>query len=192
MAAGLAVWLPLQLKHNAKKNSEMYALQYPFDGADVSHLQMSKKLRRQVTEELQSHLSANPHDYTEAGNGLNVRFGQIGVTLFTDDDTTPSAEQVFGDAIAPNDVVAEIPYEQLRLSAEAYYNIQGRPLVVVIRSNITERYPRLENDLFVPFDSNLYTTLQTFGVTVNGLEEILQNKESLMELHAKDKHRKIM
>lgn len=190
MVAGLAVWL--QLKHNAKKNREMYALQFPFDGADVSHLQMSKKLRRQVTEELQSQLSANPHDYTEAGNGLNVRFGQIGVTLFTDDDTTPSAEQVFGDAIAPNDVVAEIPYEQLRLSAEAYYNIQGRPLVVVIRSNITERYPRLENDLFVPFDSNLYTTLQTFGVTVNGLEEILQNKESLMELHAKDKHRKIM
>lgn len=192
MVAGLAVWLPLQLKHNAKKNREMYALQFPFDGADVSHLQMSKKLRRQVTEELQSQLSANPHDYTEAGNGLNVRFGQIGVTLFTDDDTTPSAEQVFGDAIAPHDVVAEIPYEQLRLSAEAYYNIQGRPLVVVIRSNITERYPQLENDLFVPFDSNLYTTLQTFGVTVNGLEEILQNKESLMEQHAKDKHRKIM
>lgn len=100
-------------------------MQFPFDGADVSHLQMSKKLRRQVTEELQSQLSANPHDYTEAGNGLNVRFGQIGVTLFTDDDATPSAEQVFGDAIAPNDVVAEIPYEQLRLSAEAYYNIQG-------------------------------------------------------------------
>ncbi len=64
--------------------------------------------------------------------------------------------------------------------------------MVVIRSNITERYPQLENDLFVPFDSNLYTTLQTFGVTVNGLEEILQNKESLMEQHAKDKHRKIM
>lgn len=178
------LWLP-------QKEREFYAENYPFDFNDISHVAMRKKFKEQLQKELTAEAEAYPHRYGEGGNSLLCDFTEKGVTLSleTNPDEKPSADEVFGEGGEDMVHLCDLTYEELNFEAVPHYRKKDRPLFIVVKSRLqpTERLENLGiyNDIHIVLDSNLLATLRHFGVQVENLDYLLENKAQLMKENCK-------
>ncbi len=175
-----------------RKARDFYAENLPFDFTDISHIKMNAKAKAELQQKLVEERQKFPHNYGDGGNGYDVTFTTDGIVLrepiFGMDDA------VFDELLPENPPIITLPYDELRLEAVAFYYPGDYPMVVVIKSRLqpNDRYPReLVNDLHFILDKNLLNTLNTFGVEVENLQYILQNKRQLMEQNCKKGKRQI-
>ena len=176
----------------AKKERDFYAENFPFDMDDVSHLHAYGSKQQKQREELQRQLREErekyPHRYYDAGNGCRVDFTQDGVEILDDEASfsTPGADFVFGEGAETEQVervICKLTYAQLNFEALPYYRKKDHPLTVIIKSRIADSsgLPEdIEADLHLALDVNLLATLQRFGVEVENLQYILDNKAQLI------------
>ena len=68
-----------------KESLQFYSENYPFDFTDVSHLQLSKKVKAEVAESLKKDREEHPDTYGDGGNMFDVKFTEDGVELFEPD-----------------------------------------------------------------------------------------------------------
>lgn len=203
--AGLAGALALN-RWIARKEIDFYAEKLPFDFSDISHTLMRKKLKEQLQQEILKDYADHPDTYADGGNGYDVTFEKGGVSLtlpFDEEETQqiqntpmPSANEVFGEMnqndsretsdnlIVTNKSRLQLSYEELNLEAVAYFRKNCcRPMVIIVKSRIekTDKLPEeFTNDIHIPFDINLFNTLNKYDVKVEGLEYLLENKKQLM------------
>ena len=175
----------------AKKEREFYAENFPFDLDDISHLKTygkkQKKDKDETQEKLREERRKYPHRYFDVGNGYMVNFTESGVELFEEEeDDVPNSNFVFGEG-EENErthLVCTIAYSKLHLEALPYYRKKDHPLTVIIKSRIEDNSglpDEMRNDLHIMLDSNLLATLHHFGVEVENLQYILDNKAQLIK-----------
>lgn len=190
--------LVVALRVLKKLNVAFYCENFPFDFTDLSHARMKKSVKAELQAKLKEERETHPHRYGDGGNGLWAEFGKTGVKLsepsFETDASLPEAEEVFssGDSLVQDkSLVAELSYAQLNFEAVALFNVVHRPLFVVVKSRL-EPIAALpdNNDLHFILDSNLLATLKTFEVPVENLEDILHNKEQILQEHCLKTHKK--
>lgn len=169
-----------------RKARDFYAENLPFDFTDISHLKMDAKTKAELQQRLVEERQKFPHSYGDGGNGYDVTFTAEGIELrepvFEENDV------VFDELQPENPPVITLPYDELKLEAVAFYYQGVNPMIVVIKSRLEQKdyYPReLVNDLHFVLDKNLLNTLETFGVEVENLQYILQNKRQLMAQNCK-------
>lgn len=183
-----------------KKEREFYAKNFPFDFTDVSHIQMRKKFKQQLQEEINAERARNPHRYGDGGNGYTVEFCDMGLKFYDSNllypNSTPSTEEVFGVHDAERDArsfLCTIDYQTLNFEALPFYRKKDHPLTVVIKSRLNasdlpkEFNSEEMNDVHIILDSNLLATLRHFDVPVENLQYILDNKEKLIEENCSNK-----
>lgn len=181
-AVAVCVWLP-------KKEREFYAAHYPFDFNDISHVTLSKKFKEQLQKELKEEAEAYPHRYGEGGNSLLCDFNEKGVSLSLEvnPEEKPSADDVFGEGGEEIAHLCDLTYDELNFEAVPHYRKRDRSLFIVVKSRLqpTEKLEEIGicNDLHIMLDSNLLATLRHFGVQVENLDYLLQNKAQLMAEH---------
>lgn len=188
----LRLWL-------AKKELDFYAKNFPFDFADVSHVRMRKSFKEQLQQMVESERKLYPHRYGDGGNGYEIDFTAHGADFYViyDDDfereqSTPTAENVFGLDEHKRQPRFTLTYAQLNFEAVAIYRKYDHPLTVVIKSRLTsdDTLPsKMINDVHIILDVNLLNTLQTFNVEVANLQYLLDNKERLMKENCKEQKR---
>ena len=174
----------------AKKEREFYAANFPFDLDDISHLKTygkkQKKDKEATQEKLREERRKYPHRYFDVGNGYMVNFAENGVELIEEDDSSlPNSDFVFGEGEenAGTRLVCTIAYQRLHFEALPYYRKKDHPLTVIIKSRIEDNDglpEEMRNDLHIMLDSNLLATLHHFGVEVENLQYILDNKAQLI------------
>lgn len=174
-----------------KKEMAFYAQNLPFDFADVSHIRMRKSFKQQLQQMVQSERTLYPHRYGDGGNGYEIDFTLHGVDFFAiyDDEyeenqTEPTAENVFGLEGHKRQPRFTLTYQQLNFEAIAIYRKYFHPMTVVIKSRLTQEcdIPKeMVNDVHIILDINLLHTLREFSVEVENLDYLLENKERLMK-----------
>ena len=174
----------------ANKERDFYAENFPFDLDDISHVSAygkQKKVKQETQEKLREERKKFPHRYFDAGNGYIVDFTENGVELLDEKDGSevPNTDFVFGDGEekAPLTPIYKFGYQELHFEALAHYRKKDHPLTVVIKSRIEDDCAHPEemcNDLHILLDSNLLATLHHFGVEVENLQYILDNKAQLI------------
>lgn len=182
----LCVVAVVTTRQSKRKARDFYAENLPFDFTDISHLKMDAKTKAELQQRLVDERQRFPHSYGDGGNGYDVTFTAEGIELrepvFEENDV------VFDELQPENPPVITLPYDELKLEAVAFYYQSQFPMIVVIKSRLEpkDNYPReLVNDLHFVLDKNLLNTLETFGVEVENLQYILQNKRQLMEQNCK-------
>ena len=168
-----------------KKDVELYSEKFPFDFCDISHLRINKQQMQEITEQLREHHEKYPHHHVDGGNGYDVEFTAEGCVLRIDPELLmheqPDISDVELDSLTSTEI--HIPYDQLNFEAVPVFGKKDHPLMIVIKSRLdADKYStdEMRNDLHFLYDVNLQSTLQTFSVPVEGLQEILDNKRELM------------
>ncbi len=191
-----------------KKEIAFYAEHFPFDFNDVSHIRFLRKTdKEKIQQELKKRTEEYPHRYADGGNGYLVEFTETGIDLFPpdiddypNDETAGELPQNVFDELADSEQTAQqdsktqpilqLTYSELNFEAVPIYK-KRRPLFIVVKSRLQpdEKYPEeLVNDIHFILDINLLATLRTFDVHVENLQNILDNKLTLMQencLHRK-------
>lgn len=169
---------------------DFYAENLPFDFTDISHLKMNAKTKADLQQRLIEERQKFPHSYGDGGNGYNVTFTAEGVELY--EPVFEENDVVFDELQPENPPIITLPYDELNFEALAFYYRNEHPMIIVIKSRLEQKdyYPReLVNDLHFVLDKNLLNTLETFGVEVENLQYILQNKRQLMAQNCKKSKR---
>ena len=173
----------------ANKERKFYAENFPFNLDDISHLPAFGKQKRQKAEmqqKIREEREQFPHRYFDAGNEYTVDFTADGVEFFDEMQGVlePDAGYVFGDSETNASRVYKLTYQQLNFEALPYYRGKDHPLTVIIKSRIEDSSAlpeEMTNDLHILLDSNLLATMQHFGVEVENLQFILDNKAQLIK-----------
>ena len=189
-SVGLMVYTLVYLP---KKEREYYAEHYPFHSYDEHVGGILRKRAKEMQERLLAQRKAFPHRYCDGSSGLLCDFTEKGVVLFDEDPDSeglaPTANEVFGEGgDSPEGVhnMCELTYEELNFEAVPYYRPQNRPLFIVIKSRLEKTVTlhngaELEHDIHIIFNADLLETLKHFGVQVENLDYLLENKAQLME-----------
>ncbi len=185
--SGLIAML-IMLNKLRKKTIEFYEVNYPFDFNNVSHMHLPKKTKERILEEIQRMALLYPHTYSDFGNYFQVQFTEDSVLVFDIDefeeyDDHHSRENIFDSEDRPQPIM-QFTYNKLNFEAIPFTRIAPlKPIVVVIKSRLehTDDFPEeFINDLHFVLDSNLLETLRHFDVTVEKLDNTLQNLHQLM------------
>lgn len=183
---GVFVAAIVETVSGVRKARDFYAENLPFDFTDISHLKMNAKIKAELQQRLIEERQKFPHSYGDGGNGYDVTFTAEGVVLrepvFEENDV------VFDELQPENPPIITLPYDELNFEALAFYYRNEYPMIIVIKSRLEQKdyYPReLVNDLHFILDKNLLNSLETFGVRVENLQYILQNKKQLMAQNCK-------
>ncbi len=203
-AIGLFVMLLFWL---GKEEINFYDKNFPFDFSDISHIQMRKKAKEELQQQILKEYAEHPDTFADGGNGYDVTFDEKGVTLtlqmplwdeneesaFPQQTEMPSADAVFGKnsvtdingktEINFNKTIMSFTYEQLNFEALAHFRKNIHPMTVIIKSrlNRTDDFPEeFVNDIHIALDINLLNTLKKFNIKVENLDYLLQNKKQLM------------
>ena len=96
----------------------------------------------------------------------------------------PSESDPFGGETKPFNVpVATLTYGELDFEAKAFYRKRTHPMLIIVKSRLVRRddFPEeFVNDIHFLLDENLLKTLKTFGVKIENLDYLLENKKQLM------------
>ncbi len=190
-----------------KEEINFYDKNFPFDFSDISHIQMRKKAKEELQQQILKEYAEHPDTFADGGNGYDVTFDEKGVTLtlqmplwdeneesaFPQQTEMPSADAVFGEnsvtdingktEINFNKTIMSFTYEQLNFEALAHFRKNIHPMTVIIKSrlNRTDDFPEeFVNDIHIALDINLLNTLKKFNIKVENLDYLLQNKKQLM------------
>lgn len=168
-----------------KKDVEMYSEKFPFDFCDISHLRIKQQQKDEITAQLRERHDKFPHRHIDGGNGYETEFTPTGCILRVDPELVihenPTISQNELEQITSKEI--QIPYDKLNFEAVPIIRKKNHPLMIVIKSRLDPdeyKTDEMRNDLHFLYDINLQTTLQTFSVHVEGLQNILDNKKDLM------------
>lgn len=200
VAALLAVITALDIFLNywaLKQDIKHYAKNFPFDNTDLSGIPLRKSTKEEFQNKLKEERALYPNAFNDDGNGLKIVFTESGVELSnpepddeeSDDPFLAGAqfEDPFEETMQTKKPFVKLDYEQLHFEAVPFY-FKKAPLIVVIKSRLesfenTSEEVLVENDIHIVLDSNLMKTLEAFNVSVEGLQDILENKAQLMNSH---------
>lgn len=178
-AAVIALMIIVRRKY-VKKSRKFYAENFPFDLTDISHLSIRKDIKEELQQELVEERRRFPHRHGDGGNGYDVEFTAEGLVLREPNFDEPSA---FDEMQPENPPIMTLKYDELNLKAVAFYYPAERPMAIVIKSRLERKdyFPEeFENDLHFFADVHLLNSIRTFGVKVENLDYLLENKEKLM------------
>ena len=172
------------------ENVVFYKESYPFDIADLSFSETQKGKKQELQQQIKKELQENPHCYSDE-LGRNIKFTEQGAELYDFQSESGSVSGAFDTDFAT--LVAKFTYEQLNFEALPFCVSTQCPLVVVVKSRLSEKdgcYKFLPIDLHFCLSKNLLKTLETFNVHVENLHKILDNKEAYMKEYSFRKKRK--
>lgn len=177
----IAVCVIVHLK--GKKEIEFYAQNYPFDSTDMSHVPLRKSVKERLQQEAKEERAKYPDRYWDCANDVWANFAADGLYLVDEEEEyILDANEIFGDGIETNVTATcsgRYSYAECNFVAVPVYGKRMCPLFVVIKSRLVDD-GRLHKDIHLALDSNLLQTLRKYGVPVEDLDYILENKRQLM------------
>lgn len=181
LLASIALGGRLQLKERAK----FFAKNFPFAFTDTEKMCVSKKQKQLIAQEFEKYRLFNPYRHPDGGNDCQVEFCDTGVIL---DFGVPQNQQEQNPFEQPEHLQKNVSYEQLNLVALPFY-FKNAPLMVVVKSRLASLAEwNLENDVHLILDADLLDTITHWNVPVENLQNVLQNKERLIEKNLLKKH----
>ncbi len=186
--------LPILAAKIKKKSISFYTENFPFDLRDISHLKLKEEVKTELRRQIQEWHTFHPDRFDDFANGFIADFTENGIKLYEppDEEEGPAvdAREVFQDVAHSENILfqTELSYNRLKLSAVAEYAPTICMMQIFIVSNLTPSfdYPvNLKRDLCFVYDKNLQNTLDKYSVEVEGLKNLVDNRESLMKKHCK-------
>lgn len=196
----------LMQKLAKQKINEFFIKNFPFSDDDLSHLHLTKKVRKQIEQTNREFNEKHPHTFGDSGNGVWAEFGETGVDLFYEledrSQQSQKEEYIFEETSASEQIepFLHLSYEQLNFEAVAFLHLTSEnAIVAVVKSRFrdvdavtqiwtAERHfadddlvaGKLTTDLHFVLDANLLDTLRKFNVPVENLNYIMQNFAELI------------